>query len=742
MRGLLFLFIQLTLLASNAQASGACGDIRKELIVLEASIQSSKLPRCSAGKAARCCDPSRPLTCKTILELNTRHNQLMGKLVILEGIIAIGKAMEADHSSVMAMDPKDLVKARNSVDKFLTGYRKAALLDSSLDADFWTTADGSEYKGADLLDFADHIKAQCSRDDDKLKGFCSKLDAAKNEPGVSYRQILIALAGFAQADSYGRISPADKESDYEKYRKALELTIGSEKVSYESDSEQIKEIIQLRASLEKAHNGIDEESAQKAINIARELDGISVNYGELIRPNEKFASFYDKNIKNSIAGFNQASRALLQKDKMLENMDKMERVFKNHIDSSMVSIEQNIKEKTSCSGRGETLLLCFKKVCSPDASGDCAQKGDARNAQNLHSLSHQIQALERLKRMSSDIGEAKTCIEKPVKDQDSALCARNLQAKMGLANKDQVDQLRREIHDLEAAMENMNLADDINDLKLSKAMGLMAFKSKGCLPEENKETIDDFASTCASKPVQNFSQEIVKLGDDAGRIIEFSQNPFINKELSMPSRKYGAYKTEFLRRCEENRGDAIFCDMYKTDKVVAGIAAGNIAKSARELKASKTANRRLPAKTSFSKVESSDPGSAFLAGLGTSVVTKGIPYFMQYNQMKTSHDSMMNYHRNRLSYLNSQYDYYKSNSQIPFYYHPYTNYGYPLYQYSNAGQFGANSGNTLYRQPYDFTQFSFTPNIVMEPFGASDFSSTGAGSTGASSTGSGFNFGS
>lgn len=740
MRGLLLFFIIIALPWQSAIASGSCSEIKNQLVVLEAQIQSTRLDRCEGEASARCCDPSKPLSCKTFLELHTKHNELMGKLVIHEGLIAIGKAMEADHSSIQKLSVKDLRKARKNVDGFLTSYRKAALLDSSLEADFWTDKDGSVYEGQDITDLNEHIASQCSREEPKIKDFCSKLEASKSEEAVSQLQIKIALANFARADSYGRLSPADRINDYEKYRKALQLSVGGKAVSYDQDHPQVKQIAELRELLARPEEGLSDDQASEILEIAKGLDEIDVNFGEHIRPTPKFKEFFDSNLASGIAGFNQASRTLLEKDKMIENMDKLENVFSNHISSSMTSIEENIKDKTGCSGSGDGLIACFKKECAQTVTGECSQTSDKRLAQTLHSINRQIKGLENFSELQERIEEAKSCLKKPVSADEAKNCSEQLRRKIGLVSKDEVDELRRDLHQVELAMENMNLARDVNDLKLSKAMGLRAYKSKGCLSESDKIDVSEFQTVCSNASILSFSQQAISLTEDAGSILEFTQNPFINKDLKLPAKNYLAYKTEFLRRCDENRADEVLCELYEHDEAVNGKAARDVAKAAEALKAKKTANRKLPSKVKMDDVEEADPSAAFFKGFGHSLLTKGVPFFMSYDQNSRNHDQMMNYHNNRLAFMNAQYDYRQANPTIPVYQPPsYANYGYSLYDYGSAGQFGGADSAQYYRHQDDYTQFSFAPSMVMDQYGGSNF--TGQPSTTPQpGAGEGFNF--
>lgn len=712
----------------TARAADSCSEIANQLIVLEAAIQSEKLPRCGGESQENCCDPAKDLSCKTFLELQTKHNELMGKLVIYEGLVSIGKAIEADHTSIQNLDPKDLKKAKRKVSGFLNSYRKASLLDTSLKADFWVDESGNSYSGNDISDLKTYMAKQCKREDQSIQAFCKLYLKSSKEKGASQLQLDIALANFARADGYSRLSPADRFNDYEKYQKALEIRINGEKLNHVSNlgrlHPHLEKIHRLRDLLEEAQSGIDDEKAKEVLSIAKSLDGLDVNYGELVKPTEKFEEFFDSNIASGIAGFNQASRALLNKDKMLENMDKLSSVFKNHQKSAMSSIEKTILDKTGCQGSGQEILACFKKECAPSVTGACTQTKDPRKAQTLHSINAQLKALKNYSVLEDRIQESRECLKKQVTEEVAKSCVSQLSRKIGMATKDEADSVRQELAKVEFAMENMNQAQNISDLKLSKAMGLMAYKTKGCLKEDKVKKVSDFELVCSGSPIENYSQEAIELSSAAGKILEFSQNPFINKDLSMPSKKFSIYKEEFLKQCKQGRGNSSLCDMYQHDELVSGRAVAKIKAAARSLKAQKSANRRMPSKRELKQPEEEDPAALFLAGLGKSFVAQGVPFFLSYDAADRRHKQMMSYHKNRLSYLNSQYEWQQANSTIPVYQYPYTNYGYSLYGYNDYSSFGGTSSPQLYSYSDDFTQFNFAPSMVMSQFSSSNYSSS------------------
>lgn len=721
----LILPLFMLLISSNAFGAASCSNILNQLVILESQIQNKKLPNCEDANRDHCYHRDVPYSDKSFLELQNEHNALMGKLVIYEGLIALGKSIEADHKSIQTLEVGQLNKAQKHIDDFLTGYKKAALLTESMDANFWTREDGSHYDGESAEELSAFIGTQCNRDEAKIKAFCTSLQNSRKEEGVNGTEIFQSLKNFALADSQNPLDSRDKESTYEDYKSALTLKIAGVKIDFKNEPNQIAQIKKMRSILEKSKEGITEADAKWLAQKAKSLDGVSANYGSLVNPKEKFESFFNDNIKNSVAEFNQASRALLKKDSLIENMEKVSKLMGNSINSTITSMEKEIKDSSGCNGSGESLTSCFEKLCNAGPQGLCKQ--DPKNphqASKLQSIKDKLATLPEIKRMKDMAESAKACMEKPVTDSQSHKCTDELKAALQIASKDRVNEIKAKVHQLEAAMENMNYEPKMESLKMSKAMGLMALKHKGCLPEDKKLTVNSFKAHCSVADFTKFSQEAIQLGEDAQKILDFSNNPYLNENLSMSNDKFTAYKNEFLQRCDEGKVDQILCSIYETDEAASGAVAQRIQKINRNMIASKTKANRLPAKADFSKAYQPKGGQAFLKGFGQSMIVKGVPFYMQYEMSRSNHKHMMNYHKNRLTFMQAQADYFAENPTIKYYTYPWMNYGWPTYDYNNASSFGGSTSATLYKQPYDFSTFNFAPSMVMDQFGTSSFNTT------------------
>lgn len=724
MRGLFLLLF----FAQVAPAFGAaCDEIKNQLVLIESKLQTARLPRCEGDNKLNCCDPDKEeLTCSSFLVLQNKHNALMGNLVIFEGLISLGMAMEADYKKVQELKPEKLVVARDALNSFLHSFEKASLIDKSLDSEFFFDQDGNAYSGKTPEDFNLFVSAQCARDDQKIKDFCAELSKAGSAGVNGYEDVITSLNGFGVAHSNVGLQKADKIKEYKNYKKTLQLSVDGKSVPYTQDSPFIKKLQELKTALKHPDDAIDNEKAKKIAALAKELDGLQANYGSVVSVDQNFNELFDKNVRNGIASFNQVSRALLGKEGAIQNLDKLTSILDKREQSSRSSLANIIKEETSCEGSIDKRIECFEETDPGD---------DQRAKIKLDQIKKQLDSTKDFSRLKRLADSSKACISKSVNDSETRECAKKLQEALNLTTKDEVDSLRAQIYELETAMENMNGEENIDQLQFSKAMGLKALKNKGCYASDAYKMEGGIEATCKQSPLEDFTQEVLELSKDTGEIIDFSDNKYLNG-FDMKSTAYAAYKAQFLKDCEEGEADPELCRIYKSDEVANGVFADKLSKARDNYLNYQV--RRVPAKADFSQAKKARSGEAFGAGLATSLITKGVPWYMQYEARNSYHKQMMGYHENRLSFLQRRNDFWKANPTIPVYYHPYMNYGYSQYDFNQSSSFGGGNANLMYKDSYDFTQFTFSPT-VMDQFGSSNF---GGPTTGVSSGGlsGGFSF--
>lgn len=704
-----------------------CKEIRNQLLAIEAKIQSSNEKDCS--------------DCKSHLELQNKYNALMGKLIIYEGLIGIGKSIEDDHKAITKLDRPQVVKATKLAKSFITNYTKAALLDHSIEAGFWKRPDGRIFDGKSDLQYQLFYKSQCERDDPKIKSYCQIMERVKKDEAVNYRDIFTTLASFSKAHGHS-LSDRDKEHNFEKYRKSLELSIDGKKVAYNSPegAQLVSKVNTLRLLLKDQRKDPTDENSEKILAIAKGLEPVEVNYGDRIeQTNPKFQDYFDSKFKKGIAGFNHATRAIFQKDTALENLDKLEEVLENRLKASKQAIAGQIKDKASCSGDSfEKLNACFKSKCSPGHSGKCRQTNKNKSfVSNLHTISDQLKALDEFTGLDKRIQKAKRCI-KSTNDQIVASdCINSLKRDLSLVAKDEVEQLKRDLHLHEAKLENLNKVEPFKSLKLSKAMGLLAYRNK-CLRED--KSVDGFKSLCGIKDIDSFAQSAISLSKDTQDIIDYSQNPFLNKGLKMPGGEHGIRVSEFLDNCKSTPTNPL-CKMYKNDEVLNGKLDEKLKRVGRTITANKTKNRKVAPRVKFKESEEDKLSSQFISGMASTLLNSGVPFYLQMENSKMNHEMQMSYYQNRLSFMKSQREYFEANPQVYYYNsYPQTNYGYSLYDFGDATSFGGSSTTAMFNDPSNFGQFSFSFD-PMDPYGDSNFTSTPGSTPATNPPSTGFTFG-
>ncbi|MCO4752948.1 MAG: hypothetical protein KC478_00630 [Bacteriovoracaceae bacterium] len=690
-------------------ASAQCREIRNKLVVLEGQIQSSREKNCKE--------------CKSHLELQNEYNELMGELVIYEGLVSIGQAIEGNHKAVKNLERPQVVKARKQVDNFLTNYRKAALLDQSIASGFWRRSDGRLYDGKSALQLDTFMQAQCKRTEKGIQDFCKDFEKSKKEEGVNFFEIYQSLTNFSRAQGH-TLSDRDKEHNFEKYRKSLELSIGGKKVDYKSPegNQEMERIKQLRELLIVQRKNPSDKNSKAILDLSKKLETVEVNFGDRVEEtNPEFQDFLNGGLKKGIAGFNHATRSVLQKDTAIENLDKLKKTISNRVKASKLTISQAIKEKAFCDGRNyEQLQRCFTNKCNPGHSGRCRQ--DAKNAKivsNLHTITDQMKGLKSFSELEKKISEAKTCINIPTTDNSATDCINKLKKSLSLVAKDEVEQLKRDLHLKEQKLEELNTKEPFRSLKLAKAMGLMAYKNR-CLDPEDDKSVSDFKSLCGDGTIDDFAQAAISLSKDAQDILDYSNNPFINKDIKMPGGEQGIRVAEFLDNCKKTPTDSL-CSLYQKDEALNGKLQERIKKVGRTITATNTKNRKVPTRVNLTKKTDPNLTAQFVGGMANTLLTQGLPFYFQLDTTKSNHEMQMNYYRNRLSYMQNQYEYYSTNPTTYYYSsYPQMNYGYSLYNYDQASTFGGTSNYAMFNQPDNFGQFSFDFQ-VMNPYSDTTF---------------------
>ena len=164
MKLLMCLGILFSVITTNASAFD-CGAARVELLAIEDKILNSKFAICGSDGAysePHCCNPSKPNTCKTRRELETEYNTAVAKLVLAEGIMALGLAIESNYSA-FKLQSKKLDEATEYVEKLDQSLMQADLLYAAIDLN-----DDSEeslwrdYNGSTPDEVAAYVSTLCS----------------------------------------------------------------------------------------------------------------------------------------------------------------------------------------------------------------------------------------------------------------------------------------------------------------------------------------------------------------------------------------------------------------------------------------------------------------------------------------------------------------------------------------------------------------------------------------------------
>jgi hypothetical protein len=98
------LLLGLLLFSFYSLAGDRCEQARQDLLVLENNILNAQMPMCDSEGASPepyCCNPEKPYSCKKRSQLEQEYNAAVGELIIAEGVLALGLAIESNHNAMV-----------------------------------------------------------------------------------------------------------------------------------------------------------------------------------------------------------------------------------------------------------------------------------------------------------------------------------------------------------------------------------------------------------------------------------------------------------------------------------------------------------------------------------------------------------------------------------------------------------------------------------------------------------------
>jgi len=732
-----YVMLILTLL-SNTYAQQMCNDLRDKMIVLENQIQKSTLPQCSETITDFCCRPDEPDSCLSFRNVETKYNDAMAKLVIYEGILALGQSIENNHKVIQHMDLERVDLAQKSIDEFFDSYNKARLISNSLELNgengIWT-----EYNGVNAAELESHLNSICAGD--KYDDFCKSYDQILAKSPEKKTEYLNSLHGFATADK--NILSNYRSQNYDTYKDYLSITIDGENIPYDKLEEhpQVLKLNQLKSKIAELTLSQGDDVAKEILKLSKELNDLKVKYNTGINVKSRFKEFISEDVEKGIAGLNQTTQLLLGSKDFKDNLDKMVGSFETQQASNKSTLNKQIREfiqnspDKSCNS-GESEIACITRLCAPNENmlDSCSN-----NDQSLLKVYKEVLAVNKLDQTQKDLVSASVCMSKESLDEQEQCILAMKEDLFDIAS-DEVEKLRRELAYVEKIRMTMNQGNPFKDLQQEKFMATYAFKKSGCINDDDLEIVTDLHSSCGVSEIDSFNNNVLKLKSDVDNIvINLSRDPNLNKDLKFDDNLMSAYAEDFLNDCK-NDSTNVLCKFYKSQKEKESEKKKRVSRGYYSTEELYAMRNNVPGMAPVRSDDYKNPDDPTWEDGAVAVVATGanlLPGFIQLGYMKQSSNYQMqsgayalsNMYRRR-DYMNSVYE---QQQNVQF-----QNYGWNYYNPYDATGFSGNNTSGLYYSPYDYSQLSFASPTMVSPT-SFDFSVPQTGSSSTNST-VGFSF--
>jgi hypothetical protein len=729
-----------SLFISTSYASN-CSEMKEAMVVLENQILKTRMPSCSEEVKEFCCRADEPDSCLTGREVNSRYNDIMAKLIIYEGIMALGASINDNHNLIKHMDNSRIQKSKKHINDFFNSLNKSELIYNSLklngDTGLWTN-----YSGQNASEMESYLNQKCNGED--FSNFCQSYNRILSEDAEKKFEYLESLHGFATADQM--VLDNNRRSDYENYKKYLTLTIGNQEVPYSEvhNHPQVKKLTALKNKLKVLPTSSGDSIPKEVLQLSKELDKVHVNYNEGIQVRSRFKEFISKDIEQNIAKFNQSTQLLLGSEDFKKNVTDFQKSFDLEQKSNKASIENELLEyyvpptggapqDLNCND-SESMISCLKRACRPQSDGKACDNNDPK----INQFYKQISAVEKLDETSEMLASTKVCLEKKgLEAQQSCILA--MKANLFEVAQDEVEDLRNELAHVEKVRLSMNQSNNIEELNQKKLMATYAYKKLGCIKNDDLKVLNNFHSSCRVQEIENLDSSILTLNDDVNNIvININSSNKINSNLSFDDPLMTAYREDLLDNCSignsqnRSKADNILCSHYKKVQEEDEERQRNIRRGYRsgsEVRAifeNRPGVAPVPDAPEMSEGPTWEDGAVALIGTGVSLM----PSIMQYGYIKQQSEYQM---QNNVNVLNNMYrrrEYMNTlwQNQTPF---QIQNYGYNYYNPYTATNFGGANTNSIYYTPLDYSQLSFASPQMMSStsFNFSPTSTSGSSAT-------------
>jgi hypothetical protein len=713
-----------------------CKDLVQELAGIQHQLETATLDKCSDGNKFNCCSPDDPNSCITIYQAKQDYNNAMAELTILEGLIALGAAIEESHDALKNIKPKQVKEAKSNIDKFMNTFTRANILQKSLeihgDKSIW-----DDYRGKDLNDMQAYMNQICVKPK-AYKDFCQELAKVQHTQKDLWPDVMKTLQGFSEADR--RVLTTDRDKNYRDYNKYLQVNVNGElkPLSSLKDSGEVAKVKELQQLIKKYDETKDKKLLTQLLQKSKVIDDINITFNHGIEVRPKFSTFAKESFGKELQKLHSASGVFLNIEDTKSNFSKVQTILNKELSARKRVIDKDVEDfvsKYMNNGQcvGQDKLECIKKHCKPDpATSRCQQDASNREviSKGLDEVYQKVKTYQQSELMDKTLQSLNQCFT-PQQNK-----ARKKLPELPDCIKEKVKHLhgfldstlgekRKALAEKKKVLDFLAQGNPIKKLEVLKAYSVNALHNKSCI--KDKINVSGIKSQCDTPEMNQHQTNLVELSDGVQDIVlDYNQKLFkkLMKDDGGYDEDYKKYRTELIVGCESDKNYSHLCKELKKEVMVEQV----MSNAPSGLSTIAQINTRAPAKIPR-KVDDGPSGWSYVgAGLG-SVAIMGVQAWMQMDMQNRYVDSQVNAWEQQ-SYWNQQWNNWYEN-QPPMYY----NWGYNQWNPGGLYDFNYNNSASIYYDvnSLNYSQLNFaTPNYTP---------GNGTNSLGPSAGTSGYNFG-
>lgn len=627
------------LLIPSIVLGASCQQLQEDLIAIDYKLNFEQ------------CDPNIEITCTHKGKYNTlllEYNKAMAKLIIEEGIVAIGETIENSNNSLAFLKNVDVDQASAYYDKLDNALKKSKIIEAAISPELqlidpmnkdkkismWSPSQIPDKKINTLENFKSYIRNHVCTQETKSK-LCSEI--YKNNSQADTDMKLETLHGFVKADrelmrsfsasaSQVKLREFDPTQRYSEYSKKWKInTLNNSQLSSEELRTQLNDQLRLKTLIKKYKSNKNEQTSKELIAAANKIKPIKVNY--MSQSSDGVESYLDDVIKKAIHTTQGASASI--NDSILTGQ------FKENIENQrkVISQTKNFLKKE----------IENRKKKSNDASVRFNEK-ELIAHENLETQMNIIHACFDSKKTATD---KKECLEREKK----SLYEKG-PPKLSL------DQLRSNLMSVKDKLSYHNNLKPFKDYLVQKALIVNELSKPTCNKQIKEEKISVKSSALCNADYEDAlidTKAITLLGDNGKDIMLHMQNEIVREALGggLSDEKIKKYKAQLKKKCsdirEENR-DHIknSCTHFKM--------AQSSKKESKIRSRSNAKNKNYPRLTlkSNRSISNTDNGSVFLNSFLMGTVSQ-IPTLVT---SWANYDSTKDWHKTTMNSIAQQEEYY------------------------------------------------------------------------------------